>query len=398
MGEKILHIIAQYPGKTGSGIFLQSLVNEGSKLNYKQGVIAATSKKLDKVEFKDKNIVFYPVEFNSEKLDFNIVGMSDTMPYDSTKYSDLTDDMLNKWMECFRETLIRAIDEFKPSVIIAHHLFILTTIINEVRGDIKLIVLSQGTEIRQIKKLPKYKNMVVNGCKSVDVVCALNEYQKREIVNIYGIEEEKVKVMGVGYNSDIFFNRLENKNKKRITYAGKISYSKGVKCLINAFKNIEDEELELFLAGSGSLEESEIKEFAKDDNRIKFLGALNQNDLANIIKESEVFILPSFYEGLPLVIMEALACKTKVIMSNIEGVKPWVGEKINSSGVIEYIELPRMIDIDKPHKDDIKLYEENIKNSILRMLEKRVDFENIISEVESRFWKEYFYKISKFFI
>lgn len=397
MEEKILHIIAQYPGKTGSGVFLQSLVNEGSKLNYKQGVVAATSKKLDKVEFKGE-VDFYPVEFNCEKLNFNIVGMSDTMPYDSTKYSDLTEDMLNKWTKCFRETIKSAIEEFKPSVIITHHLFLLATIVNELRGNIKMIVLSQGTELRQIKKLPKYREIVIDGCKNVDLVCALNEYQKREIVNIYGIDEKKVKVMGVGYNSEVFFNKRDIKKLRRITYAGKISYSKGVKCLISAFKSIEDENLELFLAGSGSDEEKEIKEFAKNDSRIKFLGALEQNNLANIIRESEVFILPSFYEGLPLVIMEALACKTKVIMSNIKGVKPWVGDKINSSGVIEYIELPRMLEVDKPYEEDIKSYEESIKNCILKMLSRKVDFESILEEVESRSWESYFYNISKFFI
>lgn len=395
--KKILHVIAQYPGKTGSGIFLQALVKEGSKKNYKQAVIAATSNKLEDVEFKDSNIKFYPVEFNNEKINFDIVGMSDIMPYNSTKYSDLTDEMFSTWQESFLDVIKKALEEFKPDIIIAQHLFLLTSMINKIKKNSKIIVLSQGTELRQLELVPKYKDIVISGCKEVDVVCALNRYQKEEIAKVYGIDENRIKIMGVGYDSDIFFSHNNAKKHKRIVYAGKISKSKGVKSLISAFKNIRDKEYELVLAGSGSNEEEEIRNFAMDDSRIKFLGCLPQNKLAEIIRESEAFILPSFYEGLPLVIMEALACGTKVIMSDIKGVKEWVGDSINSTGAIIYIDLPRLVDVDIPLEEDVKDYEYRIKEAINTQINSNIDFKSILEEVHKRSWKGYFSNISKYF-
>ncbi|KMT23157.1 glycosyltransferase family 4 protein [Clostridium cylindrosporum] len=394
--KRILHVIAQYPGKTGSGIFLQSLVNEGSKLNYSQGVVAATSKKLESVKFKNDHIKFYPVEFNTDRINFDIVGMSDIMPYDSTRYSDLNEEMFKVWKENFLEVFKKALDDFKPNVIIAHHLWILTSIIGTIKKDIKLIVLSQGTELRQLKLAPYYKDMVIKGCENVDIVCALNNYQRDEIIRVYNIDSKKIKVMGVGYNSDTFYHNSEVKSSRKVVYAGKISSSKGLKCLISSFKTIKDNRLELIIAGSGS-EEIEMKKLAEDDNRIKFLGAISQESLANVIRESQVFILPSFYEGLPLVIMEALACGAKVVMSDIDGVKQWVGDKINSSGAIKYIDLPRLINTDVPHDDDIKEYEERIKYAILQQLEREVDFNDIYDEVKKRSWSEYFENIAKYF-
>lgn len=394
--KRILHIIAQYPGKTGSGIFLQSLINEGGKLKYSQAVIAAISKKMEEVKFKkEHNIKFYPVEFNTEKIGFNIVGMSDVMPYESTKYSELTDDMYNIWKENFENEVKKAINEFKPEIIIAHHLYLLTSIVNKLRGDIKLIVLSQGTELRQLELNPKYKDLVIKGCKSVDMVCALNNYQAKKIIGVYGISENNIKVMGVGYSSEVFNYNCKLKKKKQVIFAGKLSSSKGLRCLISSFKSL-NENIELLIAGSGE-EESSMKLLAKDDNRIKFLGNLSQVELSNVLRESEVFILPSFYEGLPLVIMEALACRAKVIMSDIKGVSEWVGENINSSGAINYLKLPRLRNIDTPFEEDIEEFEESIRENIINMLDKRVDFEGIETDVLKRSWGEYFKKLEKYF-
>lgn len=397
--KKILHVIAQYPGKTGSGIFLKSLVNEAGKLEYNQAVVAATSKKMEKVEFEKKyNIKFYPMEFNTEEMNFNIVGMSDIMPYESTKYSELDKDMYITWKNSFKRVIKKALLEFKPDIIISNHLFLLTSIVSKLRekDNIKLIVLSQGTELRQMELNPKFNEEVIKGCKHVDVVCALNSYQKEKIHDVYGISKEKIKVMGVGYNSNAFYFDINTKKKRQVVFAGKLSSSKGLKCLISAFKNIS-EDIKLLIAGSGE-EENEMKLLAKDDNRIRFLGNLNQEDLSKLFRESELFILPSFYEGLPLVIMEALACKTKVIVSDIKGIKDWVGKNINESNAIKYLSLPRLKNVDIPFKEDIEEYEKNISESILDIIDKKIDFSKIENDILERSWEKYFQNLEKYFI
>ena len=134
--KRILHITSQYPGKTGSGVYLNELIKEGNKKNYVQGLIAGLSKGEENIELNIPKKYFYPVLFKTEKMPFPIVGMSDIMPYESTKYSEMTDEMLYMWKKEFKKTIKKAIDKFKPDIIISHHLWVLTSLVkNDARYE-----------------------------------------------------------------------------------------------------------------------------------------------------------------------------------------------------------------------------------------------------------------------
>jgi len=96
--KKILHILAQRPEKTGSGIFLQNIVKIAAEQGYEQAVISGVPAALEKVEFGAiAEQKFYPVKFETEQIPFPVVGMSNVMPYRSEKYKNLTAEMLKKW-------------------------------------------------------------------------------------------------------------------------------------------------------------------------------------------------------------------------------------------------------------------------------------------------------------
>ncbi|MEF9950959.1 MAG: glycosyltransferase family 4 protein [Clostridium sp.] len=394
MLKKILHVIAQYPDKTGSGVFLRALVNEGEKKGYTQAVIGATSKDMEVVSFS-KEVKFFPVEFNSDKLNFNIVGMSDIMPYPSTKYSDLTNSMFRDWKEIFENTLERAINEFKPDIILSHHIWILTSIVAKMKSKAKLIVFSQGTELRQIELASKYKDEVLSECGNIDLICALNDYQKNKIAKVFRINKSKIESFGVGYNNKVFYKPYENTEKKDFIYVGKICKSKGVECLIKAFNSMNTDS-KLYIVGSGADQEF-ARDLGKYNSKIIFTGHLSQNDLASLMRKCKTFILPSFYEGLPLVIMEALACRCKVIVSDIEGIRPWVGDIINNSNGVSYIPMPR-VNVDVPFEDDKKQFILDIKSLMESSEIENINFNTIEYEIEKRSWEGYFTRLEKKFI
>ena len=90
---KILHVIAQLPKQTGSGVYFTNVI-QFMQQNHENAAIFGIQ---DNIQLNlDDTIKKYPVEFKSEKLNFPIVGMSDEMPYDSTKYSDMTHDMIDE--------------------------------------------------------------------------------------------------------------------------------------------------------------------------------------------------------------------------------------------------------------------------------------------------------------
>lgn len=401
--KRILHITSQYPGMTGSGIYLNELIREGNKRGYIQGLIAG----LPRGEKLNLNVCrrhFYPVLFNTADLPFPIVGMSDEMPYESTKYSDMTDEMLNAWKKAFKKTVKKAVNEFKPDIIISHHLWLLTSLVKKTFPNIRTIAICHGTDIRQLIKCPQYKQYVLEGCGQVDIVLALNEKQKEDIHNLYLIPMKKIIIIGGGYNDDIFYpSPKRDYDRIKLVYAGKLSYSKGVLSLINAYNLLEDENIELLIAGRGvGREEKAIKEAGKNSRLpIKFLGQLTQRELAELFRQSHIFVLPSFYEGLSLVTLEALACGLIAVVNNLPGLKSFLGYDINNSGIIEYVNLPRMKYVDLPLEEELTDYEERlalgIKKQIHRIKSGFIVDESIREIIDKFSWNNVYNKIEKYF-
>ncbi|SHD78359.1 glycosyltransferase family 4 protein [Schnuerera ultunensis] len=405
--KKILHIISQYPGKTGSGTYLNQLIIEGNKKGYTQGLVAALYETERNIQLEISEENFYPVMFNTTKIPFPIVGMSDTMPYNTINYSDMSNEMLTKWKEGFKEAVLRAVDEFKPDVIITHHLWILTSLIRMVIKDIRVIAICHGTDIRQFQKNPRYRHYVVKGCKEIDLVLSLNQEQGKIINNLYSIPKDKIITIGGGFDEEKFYppdNKLPGHVVKLI-YAGKLSYAKGVMSLIRAYNmlNMKEDEIELSIAGAGiGFEEKTIKEAGYNSRlKVNFLGELSQKKLGKVFRNSHIFIMPSFYEGLSLVTIEALATGLMVVASSIGGLKSFLGDKINNSGIIEYVELPKLDNVDLPLKDEIPLYEERLKKAIekqiYRLKEGYIWNDNVKNRISQLSWINIYNRIEEYF-
>jgi glycosyltransferase involved in cell wall biosynthesis len=368
--KKILQILGQKPGETGSGIFLKSLVREMAKKEYTQGVLAGiSSKDLDIIiEMQEAN--FYPVLFDTKELPFSVPGMSDVMPYDSTRYIDMDEEMYFKWKNSFKKILDRAVKEFKPDIFITHHLWLLASLIKQWYPDIPMIGICHGTDLRQMDKTKKFTDEVLKGCKNIDKVFALNKFQKAKIQRIYGIKKENIVTTGSAYNGDVFYpnHHLKDRDSIKLVYVGKLSYAKGVMPLLDAYDDIDinKKDIEFTIVGSGKGKEAEaIKEKAKKiGKKVIFTGMVSQEELGEILRDSDIFILPSFYEGLPLVLIEALACGLRVVTTDLPGVKDWIGDKVNSTGVISYVSLPRLRNTDEPVEEDIPRFTKELKYSI----------------------------------
>ncbi|MBC8384956.1 MAG: glycosyltransferase family 4 protein [Candidatus Cloacimonetes bacterium] len=377
MTNKILHILAQKPGNTGSGIFLQSLLNEAGKKKYQQSVIAGISKN-DNLESCGipEDIQFFPVLFETEELPFPVIGMSDVMPYQSTRYQDLSNKMTEQWQSAFKDQIRNAVEKFQPDLIISHHLWILSVFIKELFPNFPIFVISHGTGLRQLKLAKQFSQYVIAGSKELDHIFALTEFQKAEIIREYGISKNTISVIGGAYNPKIFYPAKNSNQKIKLVYCGKLSYAKGVLSLIKVFNRLKTVgvEPELILVGSGSGEEEQsIRNFAeKCSNEIKFTGAVSQHKLAEIFRNSDIFVLPSFYEGLGLVVIEALACGLRIVSTDFPGLKEWIGEEINQTGIIKYVQLPRLKNKDIPIKDDLPVFERRLETALSEQIQAHI--------------------------
>ena len=127
------------------------------------------------------------------------------------------------------------------------------------------------------------------------------------------------------------------------------------------------DELLVQLAGSaGNQEEYEqIRQMAaKCPYEVRFLGRLSQPELAKIYRESDIFVLPSFFDGLPLTVIEALACRNRVVMSDLPGIRKWLMEAA-PHGDVRFVEMPQMRNTDEPVLETLPAFEERFADALL---------------------------------
>ena len=405
---RVLHVIAQKPGQTGSGIYLLNLIRVAAQRGHAQCLVAGIAcGDGDYSQVLPESLNFIPVVFATGDLPFALPGMSDEMPYPSTRYRQMTDEMLSLWKKAFTRALKQAA-YFQPNLVIVHHLWLLATLVREHFSFCPVIAACHGTEFRQLVRADRFGDEVVAGCRQINRVLALTNEQKQTIQSLYGIDGEKIIVTGSGYNRDLFYppsyKALDGQVKA--LYAGKLSAAKGVPSLLRSVAQlpVAQSELQLILAGSGSGQEyEEIRSLAKACHiETIFTGHLPQDELGQLMRDCHLFILPSFYEGLSLVTLEALASGLWIVSSELPGMHEWADPRLAETGVIEYVPLPRLRAGGVPIKEELPSFEKNLAYGIYNQIERVKMYEGEPargwSEVVNKYsWEAVFNKIENIY-
>lgn len=398
---KILHVLAQLPIKTGSGVYFTNVIEGLKQFEVEQAAVYATTPEYD-FNFLDEK---FEVEFQGKDISFPIVGMSDIMPYENTLYKNMTAEMLETWQEVFRKKLEKAKKEFKPDVVITHHLWILSSIVCDVFEGEKVIGVCHNTDIRQAEKNPAMKDKYVESLDKLDKILALSSGVIEGISNIYSYPEDKIINIGAGYNEKIFYpaEKYEKQDNVKILYAGKFDESKGFYELIKAFRLLEKKDANVELELIGNLKEEDrprVEALVGDSKKIKIYNAVDQAHLGKIMRHKDIFILPSYFEGLGLIAVEALGSGLRVVATEIEGLIEFLGDKINNSEIIEYIAMPIIYDTDKAVEEEKPAFVNRIVGALELMIERTREQREIpaelLEEIEHHSWKrkiEIIYKL-----
>ena len=371
---RILSITAQKPNSTGSGVYLTELVKEYALKGHTQAVVAGVYRE-DEVELP-KGVDFYPVYFREGKLPYPIVGMSDEMPYPSTRYCDMTPDMTARFEEAFLEVITQTVEKFKPDLILCHHLYLLTAIVRKNFPKHRVYGFCHNTDLRQMCKTDLVREFIREQIQRLDRIFVPQKAQREGVLAIYKADPGKIETVGMGYNSQIFHGGEEKRDDgiTRIIFAGKIAEKKGVMSLIRSLsvlysreKTCRREELLVQLAGSAGNEQEygQIQQMASQcPYEIRFLGRLSQTELAKVYCESDIFVLPSFFDGLPLTVIEALACKDRVVMSELPGIREWL-EEAAPGGDVRFVKMPKLQNTDEPVPSTLPAFEERLADALL---------------------------------
>lgn len=124
-----------------------------------------------------------------------------------------------------------------------------------------------------------------------------------------------------------FFNYIDTdrfkpmdieKKDKHVLYIGRLFNRKNVTNLVMAFKHLKDFTLDIIGKGSSRQELEDLTK--KYHINVNFLGSFPNNSLPKIINQYQIFILPSYYEGNPKVLLEAMSCGLACIGTNVRGI------------------------------------------------------------------------------
>ena len=366
---KILHIISQRPDSTGSGIYLQEIISQAVRSGHQNFLVCGIKDgdPLMPTDIEPKHIA--PVLFETTTNPGRIIGMSDVMPYSSRTFRSLDSEAVNEYLDVFNQKITSAVNRFQPDLIHTHHLWLVSSLVAERYQHLPVITSCHGSELRQFQQCPLLRAPVLAGCRKLKKILALTQIQKREIVETYGVDPETISVVGAGINTSIFKPKRPTTDLKcnppQLLYAGKLSRAKGVLWLLRAIQELKGFDLHLHIAGSGSGAEYQqcVEQAEKVKNRVSFYGALSQHRLSDLMRDSDIFILPSLYEGLPLVVLEALACGCRVIATDLPGTRE-ISNRIKSER-LNLIKTPQVLNMDKTVIDNERGFISTLTDALL---------------------------------
>jgi glycosyltransferase involved in cell wall biosynthesis len=157
--------------------------------------------------------------------------------------------------------------------------------------------------------------------RSADHVVVLGEVWRRWVSDTFGIRPGRISVVYNGVPATVAEPRPARQDGLfRLLFVGNLLERKGVTDLLHAFAAaaLRAREIELTMAGGGPV--AGYRALAAGlgiADRVRFTGWVSQADARELMVEADALILPAYDEGLPLVILEALASGTPVICTPV---------------------------------------------------------------------------------
>lgn len=355
---RILHLISQKPDFTGSGKYVQEMIRQGRSRGHEPFLIAGVCADFAVPEELMQPGRFRVIRFDGHDLGFPVMGMSDVMPYESTVCSSLTRLQIIEYKTAFARVIAAAIADFAPDLIHSNHLWMATAVAREVAPHLPLVTTCHGSCLRQHRLCPELGDSLKESLRGIDRVIALFGQQKADIVELLGIDPGRVDVISGGFNELCFHSGAgeDDAGVVQLLYAGKLDSSKGVPWLLRSLKRIRKPWcLHLVGAGSGPERDLCLELAAGLGDRVTVHGVLSHEKLGDLMRRCDIFVLPSFFEGLPLVLLEAMACGCFIVTTDLPGARELFATP--HPHMVRMVELPGLETVDRPYKADEPLLE-----------------------------------------
>lgn len=317
---RVLFCHSQFPGETGSGVYLQKIVAEAIRQGIDMHVLAAGYENLSEKDIPGvDNVRITTCKFSiddehksPDAISFAIPGMSNVMPYPSITFKSLSMDQLEEYVCKLKRIVTQTIYRLNPTVISVNHCWFLTGFARLAAPWIPVCVSAHGTTYKLLKDHPQLGQWILPTIQTADHVCAISRESVRECVDAFHIPEEKMTIEGYGFDLNTFkyesIDRSEilrslnikfsDNVQELVLFIGKFVEWKGLDELLYAFSHLREIRpgLGCLIIGEGNPERRETIDSLISqlglNSCVLAPGKLPRNVLPDIYRIADVFVLP----------------------------------------------------------------------------------------------------------
>lgn len=242
----------------------------------------------------------------------------------------------------------RLVRKYKPDVVMSHLWYANTTsriVSNLCRVKTHLIFEHNVYDSVKTKKMFIADRILQHFSTKI---IAVSEAVRRSLIR-NGINSKKIQVVHNGIDTYKYFHTSDKKLKEELNSKGEFTYlfigrlieQKGIDVLLEAFAKIGTGRL--IIAGDGIDKKKllQLRDSLGLQKQVHFLGI--RRDIPSLLAISDCFVLPSRYEGLPIVLIEAIVAGKAIIISDFEAGKELITD--GESGLIVPRENPEILSI-----------------------------------------------------
>jgi glycosyltransferase involved in cell wall biosynthesis len=345
---KILFTITG-PWGTGAATVVDGIVQELQNLGHTVKVVfpdlGLPSPDADKYYGNPElyHIIRFPVEHKGVAFPTFPLIVPDPNPRNlkmAWTFKDMTETEFKNYIDFLKFRLQKVIQDFQPDVIETEHVWLMGYVLNEL--GYTYIVGAHNSDQMGFRYDPRMRPYATTCARNAAYIFSISDAVKIDCLELYGVPDEKVIVIPIGYDTKIFRPRQLSKSKifanhgidadvslPVVTFGGKMSKTKGVDILLEANAILQKRRsYTLLLFGSGDLEDvlGRVPKSEEKQN-VHLIGHVTQDVLAEFHNIAEFSVLPSREEGFPVAALEAMGCGLPVVATDIPVLKELITGK-----------------------------------------------------------------------
>jgi glycosyltransferase involved in cell wall biosynthesis len=230
-----------------------------------------------------------------------------------------------------RRRLEDLIEAHAPRVVVTHREFPWAWILAEIAdagGAPRAVVACNGGPLLYRVAGTPLEPELGAALSRADAVVALSQHVRHELVDRVGVPSERIVIARGGYDPALFHprQRVPARGRLRVAYVGRLEPDKAPDRFLDAVRRATraGASLEATVVGDGAMRPA--LEALAHGLPVRFVGSVAAAAVGEILRETDVLLVPSRHEGLGLQTIEALACGVAVVASRVGGLCELIGE------------------------------------------------------------------------